>query len=92
MSAYIICYDLKKSGQNYDDLLELIRSYGTYWHMQGSVWIIQTNETTEEIRIKLSPAIDSNDELFVGQLSGNASWEGYSEEVTEWVQDVLGKN
>ena len=30
-----------------------------------------------------------NDKLFVGKLTGQAAWSGYSKEISEWIKDVL---
>lgn len=89
MSAYIVSYDLHQQGQNYTCLIEKLKGYGTHWHMQQSVWIVVTNQTAVQIRDNLSPCLDSNDKLFVGKLSGEAAWKGYSSSITQWLKKHL---
>ena len=89
MAAYIVTYDLHKEGQNYDCLIEKLKSYGTHWHMQRSVWIVATNQTAVQIRDKLKPCLDSNDKLFVGRLSGEAAWHGYGKKISDWITKNL---
>ena len=75
MAVYIVTYDLKKPGKDYDELIKAIKAYGSYCHCQGSVWFIDFSWTAAQIRDDLKKHIDSNDELFVGRLSSQwASW------------------
>ena len=90
MAAYIITYDLHKVGQNYDGLIDQIKeSYPTNWHVQLSVWIVQTASTSAQIRDNLKPYLDSNDKLFVAKLTGEAAWFRYSQNVTDWLKKNL---
>jgi len=89
MPAYIVTYDLHKQGQNYDCLIEKLKGYGTHWHMQQSVWIVVTNQNSAQIRDHLRLCLDSNDKLFVGKLSGEGAWFGYSDSVTQWLKKFL---
>ena len=89
MSTYIVCYDLHKQGQNYDCLKEKLESYGTYFHIQGSVWIIRSQSTAAQVRDNIRTCLDSNDKLFVGELTGTAAWWGYSPANSKWLKDWL---
>lgn len=89
MPSYIVAYDLHQQGQNYDCLIENLKSYGTHWHMQRSVWIIYADQTSAQIRDKLLPCLDSNDKLFVAKLSGEAAWYGYNDNINQWLQKHL---
>ena len=89
MAAYIVSYDLNTPGQKYECLTDKLKAYGTYWHMQGSVWIIVSEDNATEIRDNLKTCLDSNDELFVGALSGEAAWSGYGSEISKWLKDHL---
>jgi len=48
MSAYEICYDLQAPGQKYDRLIEKIKSYGIWCHLQQSVWVVSTTQSAKE--------------------------------------------
>lgn len=87
--SYFISYDLNNPGQNYDNLIEAIKKYGTYCKMNKSDWIICTNDDVTTIRNNLKKYLDSNDRLFVGQLTGVAAWSGYQESTTEWLKQNL---
>lgn len=89
MPTYIVSYDLHQQGQNYERLIEKLKTYGTRWHMQQSVWIIETAQSAANVRDFLRPCLDANDKLFVGRLSGEAAWYGYSTEITQWLKQRL---
>ena len=74
MSSKIIEYDLRQPGRDYDALYEAIKSYGKWAHITESTWFIKTDATCVQIRDKLLSIMDSNDRLFVGELSGVAAW------------------
>ena len=43
MESYIITYDLKYSSNNYDDLIDKIKNYPKWAHVNESVWIVKSN-------------------------------------------------
>lgn len=89
MATYIIGYDLNKTGQNYNDLIEAIKSLGEWWHCLDSTWIIKTDQTITQVRDSLSTRMDANDQLLVAELSGKAAWAGFSEECSSWLTSNL---
>ena len=89
MTAYIVTYDLHVQGQNYDCLYKKLKTYPAWFHMQGSAWIVVSNNTATQIRDHLSSCLDKNDKLFVGKLSGEAAWIGYSTTNTDWLKKNL---
>ena len=88
MSALIVAYDLKKQGQNYTCITTKLKAYASHWHMQGSVWVIQTSETPAQVRDKLKPCLDANDNLFVAKL-GESAWEGFDAAASKWLKTVI---
>jgi hypothetical protein len=89
MSSYVVSYDLNRPGQEYEDLIDAIKSYGTWWGGLASTWVIKTDDSAKEIRDHLKLYIDSNDELFVGQLTGVAAWTGLTDDATKWLKKNL---
>lgn len=74
MTSKIITYDLCAPGRNYDDLYKAIKSYGTWAHITESTWFVKTADSCIQIRDNLLSRVDSNDRLFVGELTGTAAW------------------
>lgn len=81
MASMIIEYDLRQPGRDYDSLYEIIKGYSQWARITESTWFIKTEETCIQVRDKLKAAMDSNDRLFVGALTGVAAW-----------SNVLGKS
>lgn len=51
MSIKIISYDLHKPGQNYDNLIDAIKSYNGYCKINESDWLISTADSCSNIRV-----------------------------------------
>jgi hypothetical protein len=82
MSIYLVTYDLRKPGQNYDALYDALKSY-PYCHDLESVWFIQSNRNSGDIRDHLKGFIDANDRLFVSRVDYWASW---NVPCAEWIK------
>ena len=89
MKSYMVGYDLNRPVQNYSELIEALKGYDKWWHYLDSTWIIKTDYTAEEIRNNLKQHIDSNDELLVAKLSGEAAWTGFGDKAGQWLLDNL---
>lgn len=46
----MIAYDLNSPGQNYDDLIEDIKSLGPWWHHLDCTWLVKTTTAATELR------------------------------------------
>lgn len=79
MKSYIISYDLI-SKKDYQKLIDEIKSYQDAAHVHESVWIVkyvpQGSTGSIEIRDDLIKFIDSDDRIFVAELTGSAAWKG----------------
>lgn len=90
MNTLLIGYDLNASGQDYDSLIEKIKSTGTWWHGLDSTWLVKSNLSATGMRDLLRGEIDTNDELLVINVTGDsAAWYGFSEEASEWLKNNL---
>ncbi len=89
MKTYLIGYDLNKQGQNYEVLIEKIKTIGSWWHCLDSTWIVKSDYSAVQIRDFLKQFIDANDELLVVLLSGEAAWTGFSDECSQWLKNNL---
>src|SRR5690606_8277563 len=52
---YAINYDLKRPGQNYDELHKAIKNLGDWWHYLGSTWLVDTNLNAKGVWDRLPP-------------------------------------
>lgn len=74
MKSLIVEYDFCQPGDNYDSLIEAIKEYPMWAHITKSTWFIKTSNSCETVRDHLKSKMDSNDRLFVAELSGTAAW------------------
>lgn len=90
MNTLLIGYDLNKAGQDYEDLIDAIKDMGAWWHYLDSTWLVKTSETHVTARNKLKHHLDSNDELLVINVTGDAAaWTGFSESAGKWLKENL---
>jgi len=84
--VYMIGYDLRQPGRNYDSLHEAIKSYGLWCHALDSTWLVETGKTAKQILEHLMQHIDSNDALMVIQVLENWYATGLKREIFDWLQ------
>lgn len=81
--TYLITYDLRRPGKNYDALYEHLKSYSNHRHPMDSVWFVKTTNSAATIRDMAKKHMDSNDMLFVCKV-GN--WGSYNlPNTSEWL-------
>lgn len=88
--VYLVTYDLKSPGRNYNGLYEQIKQLGTAWaHPLESVWFIDTpHSSATEIGNRLRSFMDDNDGLFVVLMTGN--YYGFlNKEIWPWLKNRL---
>lgn len=88
-TVYIVTYDLSKPGQNYERLVNLIKQESNWARLGGSSYLVTSRSSAVELRDKYKEALDANDKLYVGVASAPAAWTGYSNEVSEWIKEIL---
>lgn len=74
MDCFFISYDLCKPKQDYEKLIDKIKSFSKIVRVNKSCYLVQTTKQSVDIRDMLRPYIDSNDRLFVAKLTGQAAW------------------
>jgi hypothetical protein len=88
--VFIIAYDLltpNDTPADYERVIGAIKnSFGTWCHLQKSVWMVESALTAAEIRDTLRGSLYGKDVLFVARLHGNwASW-ALGEERNRWLK------
>lgn len=91
MNIYLISYDLRKPGQNYTSLYEVIKAFGDWQHPMESLWAICSNEKANDIYAKLRPNIDGNDSLLVVRLTMDDHQGWLPKSFWEWVNSKRNK-
>lgn len=88
MSVYLISYDLKVPGKDYNDLYKEIKSLGDWCHLLESEWFVDTTQTADEIKTTLRKKMDNNDLILVNKM--NKDYSGWlSQTVLDWLDKHL---
>ncbi len=85
MAVYCISYDLPSN--NYEPLIEAIKSYGNWWHQSESTWFIETNQGAKEILDHLKNYCYVGDKLIVVKLEGSWWAVGHTEDEYNWMRE-----
>ncbi|WP_298998124.1 hypothetical protein [uncultured Desulfovibrio sp.] len=80
---HLIAYDLES--RNYENVEAIIESLGEAHRLQLSVWLLETNLSSREIRDAMASALSEDDSLFVCPAKGWAS-HGVPNDIIEWLK------
>jgi hypothetical protein len=86
---HVVGYDLvspNDTSEDYATIIDAIKTlFGGWCHIEKSVWLVNTNSTSTDIRETLKPYLHAGDILFVAKLSGEwASW-NFGDERNNWI-------
>lgn len=73
MATYIISYDIPQ-GNDYQQLIDRIKRYGTWAHVTLSTWVIVTEDTATTVRNALNAYIPDGGRLLVVKSANVAAW------------------
>ncbi|WP_350303041.1 hypothetical protein [Pediococcus acidilactici] len=74
---YIVSYDLDNPGQKYNELKKIIDAHSIDWcRYLDSTFLIRTNDSANDILQALKAVIDSNDRVFIANIS-NTDYSGW---------------
>lgn len=88
MKAYMITYDLKVPGRNYESLYQGIKASGKWWHYLESSWIIVSNESSQQVWNRLAASIDQSDRLLIIEVRRD-SYGWLPKDAWEWIQQNI---
>lgn len=88
MASKLVTYDLRAPGRDYSTLMQAIKNYPKWGRVCESTWVIVTTDTCVTVRDNLQRFIDSNDRLFVAELTGVAAWYNTICD-SEWLKENL---
>lgn len=93
MQTLLVGYDLNREngqGRRYEELRDVIKASGTWWHHLDSTWLVRTELSAVQMRDHLAPVLDSSDELLVIDVTNDpAAWKGFSTRGSQWLQNHL---
>lgn len=82
MAIYAVAYDLTFP-QEYNAFYECLESY-PHIHVMDSLWLVQTDCESGDLRDQLSTHIHKGDALFVSRM--NQDWAGAGTQCGDWLK------
>jgi hypothetical protein len=89
MNSYIIRVDMRDGDRDYGKLHDAIRTFSGCWNELDDMWVVRTSLNAAEIRDFVKQFVDLEDGVFVGGLSGEAAWRGFSDPGSQVLKKVL---
>ncbi|MFM7852290.1 MAG: hypothetical protein ACKO96_10350 [Flammeovirgaceae bacterium] len=87
--AFIISYDINNgTPEDYENVYEAIKEYGTWAHITESTWAIVTTERAKEVRDKLIDLMPTGSSIFVVKSGSVAAWRNVSCS-NDWLKKYL---
>lgn len=82
-----ISYDLHSPGQDYQNVIKVIKSLGNWAKIHKSFWYVNSNLTAQQAAEIVWNKMDSDDSLIVVNASTNQShWFNLSQEVSDYLR------
>ena len=86
MTVYAVIYDLKALLRNYSDLYDELKKSKSWWHYLKSAWLIETDETPEQVWNRIQSHIDKNDFILIIEVRRN--YQGWlPQEAWDWANE-----
>ena len=86
MNAYLVSYDLRKPGRDYEELYKYLKGMPYWGHPLESVWIVESSSSAKEIRDELRARVDDGDGVLVVQSARIAAWRNVNCS-DQWLKD-----
>lgn len=83
---YSVSYELRESGDVYDDLIQEIKMSPGYCYLLDSTWLISTEETARQLYKRLVPFIYQNDRIVVTAVASGLHGR-LPNEALEWIDE-----
>lgn len=89
--VYAVLYDLNGILRSYSSLYEELKKSPKWMHYLNSAWLIQTDETSDQLWSRIAIHIDKNDQILIIEVRGN--YQGWMpKEAWEWIHECVEKS
>lgn len=88
MPCYLVSYDLRSPGRNYEELYNRLKSFRKWGKITESTWAILSESSAVQVRDYLSYVLDENDRLFVVKSAGVAAWKN-TKCSSDWLKENI---
>lgn len=83
-----ISYDLYAPGQNYDAVISVIKTLGSWAKIHKSFWYVDSSYSAADAVAAIWAVCDSNDSVYVVNATNNdAAWRNIQKEVEDHIKE-----
>ena len=68
---YLVAYDFPGSSDKYSDLFDELKKSRGWWHYIDSVWLLNTDESADEIYERLERYLDDDINMFITEIGND---------------------
>ena len=88
MPPFLVTYDLVKeeTSEDYKPLIDDLKERGAHRY-QASCWLVNLNNTADEVFDHYKAFLDSNDKLLVSELTWNNKQERNFKGTNDWIKN-----
>ncbi|MFA6512208.1 MAG: hypothetical protein WCV86_03745 [Patescibacteria group bacterium] len=87
MRCYILTYE-NKSGFDEARLIQTIKDYGTWAHINGNAWAFLSDKPASQLRDEFRAMVNESDSVFVIKTGVEAAWSNTHAE-SSWLRKYL---
>lgn len=83
---YLVSYDLKTPGKDYQAVYEVLKGAPGWWHHLESTWVISTNESISTWTDRIRKIIDANDSFIIVEITGQPRSGWLLQKAWDWLK------
>lgn len=88
--AFLITYIPVNTSERNEGLILKVKQYNIWAILNATNYIVKVNnKKPSEIRDELSESLRPKDKLLVSELTGNAAWRSFDDDISAWLKRNL---
>ena len=88
---YLVAYAFPGPSEKYADLFHELKESRRWWHYIDAVWLLNTDESADEIFERLEPYLDDDISLFITEI-GNDHQGWLTDRAWKWIRKHVTRN
>lgn len=84
MAVRLVAYDLKVRNKDNKELIDALEGYQSF-HLQESVWLVDTQLTSKQLRAELVHVMKAGDMLFISRVTPAIATAGLTQVAKNWL-------
>ncbi len=85
--CYVVTFDLKNPGLNQENLITVIKSFGSWARLNSCSYLISSHSSAVQIRDHMLKYMYQTDKIYVAHLYKESAWFGMGDEISTWIRN-----